>query len=275
MPSAFIAATASPRALKRCADSTCRGSSSVASSTDSTSSAYVGDSRSSSSSAASANGDSGWLSAKFGCRSTVSATVRPSGVGRVDALARRRRRAARGRSRSRAGCAQLRRPAARGCRRAACRIAANASPGRAITLSSIACVDPEAGASAAPARRRPAARTSARPRTRSPRAPSCARSCALLRVVAGLGRSRCVLDLVVGRLHDDRAGGVEAGPPGAPGDLVELAGVEVPHPRRRRTCDSAVSSTVRIGTLMPTPRVSVPQMTLSSPAWASVSTSRR
>ena len=39
--------------------------------------------------------------------------------------------------------------------------------------------------------------------------------------------------------------------------------------------DSAVNTTVRIGTLMPTPRVSVPQMTLSSPAWASVSTSRR
>ena len=36
-----------------------------------------------------------------------------------------------------------------------------------------------------------------------------------------------------------------------------------------------MNSTVRIGTLMPTPRVSVPQMTLSSPAWASVSTSRR
>ena len=36
-----------------------------------------------------------------------------------------------------------------------------------------------------------------------------------------------------------------------------------------------VKSTVRIGTLMPTPRVSVPQMTRSSPAWASVSTSRR
>ena len=32
---------------------------------------------------------------------------------------------------------------------------------------------------------------------------------------------------------------------------------------------------MRIGTLMPTPRVSVPQMTLSSPAWASCSTRRR
>ena len=36
-----------------------------------------------------------------------------------------------------------------------------------------------------------------------------------------------------------------------------------------------MNSTVRIGTLMPTPRVSVPQMTFSSPAWVSVSTSRR
>ena len=36
-----------------------------------------------------------------------------------------------------------------------------------------------------------------------------------------------------------------------------------------------MNSTVRIGTLMPTPRVSVPQMTLSCPACASVSTSRR
>ena len=81
MPSAFIAATASPRALLRCADSTWRGSSSVDSRTDSTSSGYVGESRSSSSSAATANVDSGWLSAKSGWRSTVSATERPSGSG--------------------------------------------------------------------------------------------------------------------------------------------------------------------------------------------------
>ena len=38
---------------------------------------------------------------------------------------------------------------------------------------------------------------------------------------------------------------------------------------------SPVSSTVRIGTLMPTPRVSVPQMIFSSPDWASFSTRRR
>ncbi len=45
--------------------------------------------------------------------------------------------------------------------------------------------------------------------------------------------------------------------------------------RRPSYLASPVNSTVRIGTLMPTPRVSVPQMTVSSPAWASCSTSRR
>ena len=38
---------------------------------------------------------------------------------------------------------------------------------------------------------------------------------------------------------------------------------------------SAVMTTVRIGTLMPTPSVSVPQMTRSRPRWASCSTRRR
>ena len=38
---------------------------------------------------------------------------------------------------------------------------------------------------------------------------------------------------------------------------------------------SAVSTTVWMGTLMPTPSVSVPQMTGSSPCWASFSTSSR
>ena len=44
----------------------------------------------------------------------------------------------------------------------------------------------------------------------------------LLRVVAGLGDRLLVLDVVLRCLHDDRAGGVEAGPAGATGDLVEL-----------------------------------------------------
>ena len=39
--------------------------------------------------------------------------------------------------------------------------------------------------------------------------------------------------------------------------------------------DRPVKTTVRMGTLMPTPSVSVPQITLSSPAWARRSTRRR
>ena len=65
MPSAFIPATASPRALNTCAESTWRGSSRVASMTESTSRAYVGAAVSSRSIAPSANGDNGWFSAKL------------------------------------------------------------------------------------------------------------------------------------------------------------------------------------------------------------------
>ena len=39
--------------------------------------------------------------------------------------------------------------------------------------------------------------------------------------------------------------------------------------------DKAVKSTVRMGTFIPTPRVSVPQTTFSSPSWHSLSTSLR
>jgi hypothetical protein len=51
---------------------------------------------------------------------------------------------------------------------------------------------------------------------------------ALLRVVPDLGERLVVRDVVLGRLDDDVAGGVVAGPPRAPGDLVELARLEVP-----------------------------------------------
>ena len=52
----------------------------------------------------------------------------------------------------------------------------------------------------------------------------------LLRVVARLADGGLVLDLVLGREHDDGARGVVAGATGPPGDLVELAGAELPHP---------------------------------------------
>ena len=45
--------------------------------------------------------------------------------------------------------------------------------------------------------------------------------------------------------------------------------------RRPSYLERPVNTTVRIGTLMPTPRVSVPQITLSRPACASCSTRRR
>ena len=51
---------------------------------------------------------------------------------------------------------------------------------------------------------------------------------ALLGVVARLGEGLLVLDDVLGRLDDDVAHGVEAGPPGPPGDLVELARAQHP-----------------------------------------------
>ena len=83
-----------------------------------------------------------------------------------------------------------------------------------------------------------------------------------------------VLDLVFGRQHDDGARRVVAGAARPARDLVELAGAELPHPLPSYFA-SAVISTVRIGTLMPTPSVSVPQMTRSRPRWARVSTRRR
>ena len=48
--------------------------------------------------------------------------------------------------------------------------------------------------------------------------------------IARLGGAAGVLDLVLGRLGDDVAGGVVPGAAGPPGDLVELAGAQLPHP---------------------------------------------
>ena len=62
-----------------------------------------------------------------------------------------------------------------------------------------------------------------------------------LRVVAGARQRPGVLDHVVGRLHPHVPVGVEAGPPGAPGQLVELADREPPDAACRRT-SSAPSS---------------------------------
>jgi hypothetical protein len=59
-----------------------------------------------------------------------------------------------------------------------------------------------------------------------PSGPSCARSGASSSRRHPRGEQPGVLDLVVGGFGDDRADGVVAGPPRAPRDLVELAGLE-------------------------------------------------
>ena len=87
--------------------------------------------------------------------------------------------------------------------------------------------------------------------------------------------STLAVDLVLGCLHHDGAGGVVARPPGPPGHLVELPRLQVPHPGAVVLHQRGQQHQVRIGTLMPTPSVSVPAITVSRPAWASCSTSRR
>ena len=98
-----------------------------------------------------------------------------------------------------------------------------------MTLSSIACRDPHVQVSGSGL----GASTSRFMRRLAPGHEALGRLpahelAALLRVVAGLGEQLEVLDLVLGRLDDDGARGVVAGPAGAAGDLVELAGAELP-----------------------------------------------
>ena len=201
----------------------------------------------------------------------MSRTARPVRVGLGRAARRRRRRAAPGRSRWRG----------RMCRRCAGAVLVvvgragaasrrTASPGRCDDVEQHRVADREAATSAARARRR---RSRSKVGSAQPTKPSGGFLRTTLRRFFGsspaLARRLLVLDHVLGRLHDDVAGGVEAGAPGAAGDLVELAGLQQPRAACRRTWSAPVNSTVRIGTLMPTPRVSVPQMTLSRPAWAS------
>ena len=231
-----------------------------------------GDSGSSSSNAASANGDSGWLSAKFGCRSTVRRMT--SGHPVASTARRRRRRAACGRSRARGGRARAVAATARGCRRPA-RACSRRRRRRGDHVEQhrvVICmcererlglgVDELAG-------------TTARPTRRSPRAPSCARSCASSsgrrrpsrRAERSRSRARAPARRRCRRCRSRRG---RRGPAIWWNSRALSCRIRVPS-----NFVSAVSSTVRIGTLMPTPSVSVPQMTRSSPRCASCSTRRR
>ena len=269
-PSAFIAATASPRALNqlgrqhraRVVERRLDHGQHVE---------RVGPATSGRAArmAASANGESGWLSAKSSCRSTVSADPAALVVGHREPLDHTagQQRAVDGDGAAdvpRAG-----RAAVSWLSVSSCCIAAKASPGRSITFSSIAWLTPKLDRSGSgcgrdePVERRLAPGHDAFGRLAAhDLAP-------LLRVVAGLGQGLLVVDDVLGCLPRPRPGGVEPGAPGAARDLVELACAQQPRACVPSYLDSAVNSTVRIGTLMPTPRVSVPQMTFSSPACAS------
>ena len=153
-------------------------------------------------------------------------------------------------------------------------MAVNALPGREMTFSSIACVTLKWLVSGSGWASCSFSKLVSRPADEALRRLLAHDPALLLLVVARPGEQPRVLHLVVGGLGDDRADGVVARPARPARDLVELAGLERAGALPSYLA-SAVNSTVRIGTLMPTPRVSVPQMTFSSPACASVSTSRR
>ena len=228
-PSAFIAATASPRALFCWAARIWRGSSSVDSTTDTMSRAYDGDSGSSSSNAASANVDSGWLSAKSCWRSTVSRTMRPVGVGLVELLDDA---AVQQRAVDRDGPPdvpqlllarlvvvlqqmphRLEGVAGPGDHRQQHRVRHAEAGGQRLRIGGDQLLEGVL---------RPADEALGRLLAHH--------LAALLRVVAGLGERLLVLDDVLGRLRDDEARRVEARAAGAARDLVELAGAQRAHP---------------------------------------------
>ena len=229
MPSAFISATASPRALNSCAASTWRGSSRVASITDSTSSGYVG--------------RLPVQQLDGGQRERRQRLVEREVVLQVDgqphraALRRPARRAARPR----------RRPAARGRSRCArrmwrrcaagsswlsvsrCRIAANASPGRLDHVQQHRVADREAGLSAARARRPTSRSKVGLPQETKPGGGFLRTT---LRRFFGsspaLASAFSFSTTCSGACTTTVPERVEPGPAGPAGDLVELAGLQQP-----------------------------------------------
>ena len=111
------------------------------------------------------------------------------------------------------------------------RIAANASPGRPITLSSIEWLTAKLDVQRLRLGGDQPVERGLAPADRALRRLLADHLAPLAFVVAGLGQRPLVVDDVLGRLHDDGADGVEAGPPGPAGDLVELAGLQQPGPR--------------------------------------------
>ena len=109
-----------------------------------------------------------------------------------------------------------------------CRIAANASPGRPITLSSMAWLTAKLDVSGSGSAATSRSKVGLPPADEALGRLAADHLAALLRVVAGLGERLLVLHHVVGRLDDDRAQRVVPGPAGATRDLMELARLEQP-----------------------------------------------
>ena len=166
---------------------------------------------SSSSIAASANGESGWFSAKFGCRSTVSRrsasrAVRDGGTISTTPASRSVRRISSAR-RASSNCR------ARGSwlSNTSERMPPATSPPRPITLMSIAAVSFSCGTSGSGSADDESLERALAPGDEPGRRLLAHDLLQLLRVVAGLADGGLVLDLVVGREHHDGAGGVVAG----------------------------------------------------------------
>ena len=109
---------------------------------------------------------------------------------------------------------QLRRARSSWLSSSSCRIASKALPGRAITDSSIAWVTRKREVSGSGSEAISFSKVFCAPVDEALGRLLADHLAALLRVVARLGERLLVLDDVLGRLRDDEAGGVEAGPPG-------------------------------------------------------------
>ena len=172
-------------------------------------------------------------------------------------------------ARWRAGCAAAGARAARGCPPAGAASPRTASPGREITLSTIACVTAKLAGQRLGLGVLQALEGLVRPVDEPLRRLLAHDPAALLDVVAGLREQPGVLDTCSGACTTTVPTVSKPARPARPAIWWNSRALSSRACARRRTWSAPVNSTVRIGTLMPTPRVSVPQMTLSRPAWAS------
>ena len=255
MPSAFIAATASPRALNCWAHSTWRGSSRVASSTESTSSGVrrglaveqlergQGERRQrlvEREVGLQVDGRAAPCGRRRRARSSRSTT--PGGEQRRGRSAIARRTCRRCAARGPRGC-----PSAGGASRR------TASPGRAITLSTIAWVTPKLRRQRLGLGARPAARRSARAQATKPSGGFLRTTLRRFFGSSPALASACSFSIdVLGRLHDDRARRCRSpARPARPAIWWNSRALQQPRAGCRRTWTAPVNSTVRIGTLMP------------------------